>query len=139
MTILDTSVISELMQPAPQRSVVKWLDGRANHSVWTTTINVFEIRLGLKIMPRGKKRRELETEFDALLSQDIEDRVYGFDLLAASESAVIAATGRAAGRTIEIRDLLIAGIVSARRATLATRNTKHFEAVGIEVVNPWTA
>jgi hypothetical protein len=32
---------------------------------------------------------------------------------------------------------MIAGIALARRATLATRNVKHFVDRGLEVVNPW--
>ena len=32
---------------------------------------------------------------------------------------------------------MIAGIVSARHATLATRNLVHFEDLAVPVVNPW--
>ena len=34
---------------------------------------------------------------------------------------------------------MIAGIVKARRATLATRNIRHFEDAGIDLVDPWLA
>jgi predicted nucleic acid-binding protein len=37
-----------------------------------------------------------------------------------------------------VRDVQIAGIVAAHRATLATRNTRHFENVGVELVDPWS-
>jgi predicted nucleic acid-binding protein len=33
----------------------------------------------------------------------------------------------------------IAGIASARKATLATRNTRHFADLGINIVDPWQA
>ena len=59
-----------------------------------------------------------------------------FDRAAAEESAVIAARQRRTGRTVEIRDVEIAGIVAARRATLVTRNTRHFDAIGIDLVDP---
>jgi predicted nucleic acid-binding protein len=32
---------------------------------------------------------------------------------------------------------MIAGIVLANRATLATRNTQHFEDLALPVINPW--
>jgi predicted nucleic acid-binding protein len=32
---------------------------------------------------------------------------------------------------------MIAGIVPARRATLATRNVTHFDDAGIDLVDPW--
>lgn len=46
---------------------------------------------------------------------------------------------RRAGRPVEIRDVQIAGITAARKATLATRNRRHFEGLGINVVDPWSA
>jgi predicted nucleic acid-binding protein len=38
---------------------------------------------------------------------------------------------------VDFRDLEIAGVVAARRATLATRNTRHFQGLGIPLVDPW--
>ena len=34
---------------------------------------------------------------------------------------------------------MIAGIVLASSATLATRNTRHFDDLAISLVNPWEA
>jgi predicted nucleic acid-binding protein len=33
----------------------------------------------------------------------------------------------------------IAGIAAARRATLATRNIRHFADLGVELIDPWSA
>ena len=49
-----------------------------------------------------------------------------------------AARRRREGKSVDIRDTQIAGIATVRRATLATRNTRHFEGLEVEVVNPWT-
>jgi toxin FitB len=43
------------------------------------------------------------------------------------------------GRPVEMRDTMIAGIVMASHATLATRNVKHFEDLASPVVKPWEA
>jgi len=43
------------------------------------------------------------------------------------------------GRPVDLRDTMIAGIVRAQRATLATRNTAHFEDAAIPIVNPWAS
>jgi toxin FitB len=51
----------------------------------------------------------------------------------------MAAMRRRAGRSVEIRDALIAGIVSARKATLATGNRRHFEGFEIRLVDPWSS
>jgi predicted nucleic acid-binding protein len=41
------------------------------------------------------------------------------------------------GRPVEVRDTMIAGIVLANHATLATRNAQHFSDVAATVINPW--
>jgi hypothetical protein len=46
---------------------------------------------------------------------------------------------KAAGRPGDLRDSMIAGIVLARRAALATRNVKHFADMAVEIINPWEA
>jgi predicted nucleic acid-binding protein len=38
-----------------------------------------------------------------------------------------------------MRDAQIAGIIAARRATLATRNIRHFADTGLALVDPWGA
>ncbi len=60
-----------------------------------------------------------------------------FDRTAAKTAAAIAASQRQIGRSVEIRDVQIAGIAAARKATLATRNTRHFADLGINLVDPW--
>jgi predicted nucleic acid-binding protein len=137
--LLDTSVLSELMRREPDARVVAWLDAQPAESVWTTAITVFEIRTGIDLLDAGRRRRELDAAFARLLADDLEGRVQNFDQRAALAAGAIAARRQTAGRTVEIRDTLIAGIVLARRATLATANTRHFDDLQVELVNPWIA
>jgi toxin FitB len=137
--ILDTNVLSALMRTAPAASVVAWLDRQPAESVWITSITVFEARLGLALLAQGRRRRALETAFTRLLEDDLENRVLDFDVAAASSAASLAAERRKAGRPADMRDTQIAGIALARRATLATRNVRHFADFKVPVVDPWTA
>lgn len=137
MIVLDTNVVSALMRREPEPVVVSWLDSLPAESVWTTSVTVFEIRLGLEILVEGRRRRDLEEAFAKALEEDFENRVLPFDEAAAQAAGVIAAERRRAGRSVEIRDVQIAGIAKARKATLATRNTRHFEGCGLVLVNPW--
>lgn len=139
MILLDTNVISALMQRHPEPAVVEWLDGLPAESVWTTSVTVFEVRFGLALLSTGRRRKALEEAFAKALEEDLEGRVLTFDQTAAEAAAAIAAARRRAGRTVEIRDAQIAGIAAARKATLATRNVAHFEGSGIPVVDPWSA
>jgi hypothetical protein len=139
MIVLDTNVLSALMRTTPEARVVDWLDRQPADSVWLTSVTVFEARFGLALLPKGRKRVALERAFDRVLTDDLANRVLDFDHVAAVAAARLAADRRRAGRTVDLRDTLIAGIAQARRATLATRNTKHFEGLDVPVVDPWRA
>lgn len=135
--LLDTNVLSALMQREPDEAVVAWLDRQPSESIWTTSVTVFEVRMGLELLAKGRRRSRLEKEFDRLLAEDLDGRVQFFDRAAADAAGTIAASRQRAGRTVEIRDVQIAGIASVRKATLATRNVRHFEGLGIRLVDPW--
>lgn len=137
MIILDTNVLSALMRQEPDPPVLRWLDLQAPQSIWITSITLFESRLGLALVPDGRRRRALESAFARVLDEDLENRVLPFDSDAAVHAATLAAQRQQAGRPVDIRDTQIAGIAQARRATLATRNVRHFEGLTIAVVNPW--
>lgn len=81
----------------------------------------------------------MEAAFDKVLSEDLDHRVVPFDESAAQAAGRIAATRRKIGRSLEIRDVQIAGIAMARKAAIATRNIRHFEGLGLELINPWSA
>lgn len=137
MIILDTNVLSALMRTAPEAEVVRWLDHQPAESIWITSITLFETRLGLALLPRGRRRQLLELAFDRLLAEDLENRVLDFDSAAAAEAATLAASRQRAGRPVDMRDTQIAGIALARRATLATRNVRHFQDLSVTVIDPW--
>jgi hypothetical protein len=137
--ILDTNVLSALMRTAPEAAVVSWLDRQPADSIWITSITLFETRLGLALLPQGRRRRALEAAFAQLLEEDLENRVLDFDSAAATSAASLAAARQRAGRPTDMRDTQIAGIALARSATLATRNVRHFADLKVPVVDPWTA
>jgi len=137
--LLDTNVLSALMRREADPVVIAWLDALPPESVWTTAITVFEIRFGLEILAKGRRRKALEDAFSRALHEDFDGRVLPFDDAAAQASAVIAARQREAGRPVEIRDVEIAGIAVARRAALATRNTRYFDGAGIALIDPWAS
>lgn len=127
------------MQRHPDPVVVAWLDRQPAESVWTTSVTVFEGRFGIDLMATRHRQRELERALAAALEEDLDGRVAPFDLAAALAAGTIAATRRRAGRPVDIRNLQIAGIAQARKATLATRNARHFEGLALSPVDPWSA
>jgi len=137
MIVLDTNILSELMQTKSDSVVMKWLDTQPLESVWTTSVCVYEILYGINILAKGKRKQFLKEAFEKTFDQDLGGRVLDFDSSAAWESAEISAKLRSEGRPVEIRDVQITGIVATRHGTLATRNTKHFVGTGVSLINPW--
>lgn len=137
MIILDTNVLSALMQQQPDPQVVAWLDDQPAESIWLNSITLFEARYGLALLAPGQRKNMLQERFDQLLQDDLQNRVLLFDANAATHAAQLAADRKARGRPVDMRDTVIAGIARARRATLATRNIRHFDDLSVPVVNPW--
>ncbi len=139
MIVLDTNVISELMCPVPEVCVLEWMDRQPIPSIWTTAVTFYELRAGMLSMPAGKKRTTLSEHFEQWLETVLERRILNFDAAAAEQAAELSAARKAKGRPVDSRDTMIAGMVLANHATLATRNVKHFEDIAKSVVNPWEA
>ena len=59
MILLDTNVLSAVMQRDPPEAVVAWLDDQPASSIWTTAVTVFEIEYGLRRLPEGRRRRRI--------------------------------------------------------------------------------
>jgi predicted nucleic acid-binding protein len=86
----------------------------------------------------GKRRSFLISAFEGVLEK-IGHRVIPFDIEAAERAGDLMASRHRKGRPGELRDTMIAGIALVRHATLATRNTTHFDDVSVPLVNPWSA
>jgi hypothetical protein len=136
--VLDTNVVLALMRNVPEPEVSQWLDRQPSSSIWITSITVLEIQVGLRIMPVGTKQAFFSEGFEGLLNR-IQYRIAVFGEEAARLAADLTAERQKRGRVGEIRDTMIAGIVQAHRARLATRNGSHFNDIGAVVINPWTA
>ena len=137
MIILDTNVVSELLRTAPEPRVVDWLAAQDGATVYLSAITEAELRLGVAILPVGKRRTDLADMIDQIIREDFAGRVLPFDSLAAEAFAAIAAARRAMGRPIAHADCQIAAIAQAVGATVATRNTQDFANCGVKLINPW--
>lgn len=137
MIILDTNVVSALMRPAMNAPVVNWVNRQAAADLWTTSITLMEIRIGLYLMPVGRRRDGLGTGFEALLAGALSGRVLPFDSDAAEAASRIASFQKQRGINIEIGDHQIAGIALSRHALIATRNLKDFRDLDIDLIDPW--
>jgi toxin FitB len=139
MIVLDTNVLSEVLRPVPEPSVLDWLAAQPRASLFTTTVTRCEILYGIRLLSDGKRRKGLWDVASTIFNEDFAGHVLSFDDDAADMFAEIAASRRIAGKPISQFDAMIAAMARSRGAVLATRNMKDFNSCGIEVVNPWTA
>ena len=137
MIVIDTNVISELMRPQPDATVIQWFDQQATSRLYLTTITLAEIRYGLSIMADGKRKQHMSSQFEAYVDRVFEGRVLDFTSEAASRYADIMSYRRRAGLPMSMADGQIAAIASTHHFSVATRNTKDFEDCGLALVDPF--
>jgi len=138
MFVLDTNVLSAMMQAEPAPRVAAWIAGCEVEQLFTVSVCQAEILAGLAIMPRGRRRDLLGAAAEAMFSEDFAGRVLPFDSAAATAYAEIFAQRRATGRATATMDLMIASVARAHGASVVTRDRGGFEDCGVILVDPWT-
>ncbi len=139
MIVLDTNVLSEMMRAQPETKVIRWLDTQDSDGLLLTAITVAEILYGIHRLPDGKRKNGLREVAMMMFNEDFAGRILAFDTWAAAYYAELVTTRERAGRPTSMGDAQIAAICRNTGASLATRNIKHFEETGIELVDPWQA
>ena len=138
MIVLDTNVLSEVQKPAPNDRVMAWLDSQEPGDLYVTAITAEELLFGAFILPVGNRRSRLVGTIKAMLQDDFAGRILPYDGTASLFYAMRVSSARERGITIGHADGQIGAIVAAQKvAKVATRDTGPFEAMGVEVINPW--
>ena len=137
--LVDTNVVSELIRKSPDPAVGDWTATQNLEDIFFSAVGEAELRYGAAILAPGRRRETLLSDIERLLSEAFDNRILPFDSAAARAYADIAASRRSAGRPSQPADCQIAAIARSRGLTVATRNVRDFEDMGIDVVNPWTA
>ena len=138
MIVLDTNVVSEIMRPRPEPAVLAWLDAQAPSELWLTAVGAAELMFGIARLDDGARKQQLARTVSAMLETDFAGQVLPFDLAAASVYAQMVAQRERMGKPIAMADAQIASVCLAHGATLATRNQKHLDGVGLTIINPWS-
>lgn len=139
MIILDTNVLSEMMKSSGHPQVIAWIDRTPRSRLFTTAVSQGEILSGLAMMPDGRRRDELQGRAVALFSLLTADQILPFDSEASVHYARIAGLAKRRGAIVGAFDMQIAAICCANAAPVATRNVKHFESCGVDIIDPWAA
>ena len=135
MYLVDTNIVSELAKKKPNASVIAWMQDHESE-MCLSVITIEEMRFGALNLPEGKRQDMLNATIDAIVEQ-YGERVWPLDVAAAEQCAAYHVKAIDVGRTPTIEDLMIAAICTCHDATLATRNVKDFDYLGVPVVNPF--
>ncbi len=139
MILLGTTVLTELLRPAPEPRLLEWLASRPRSALFTCTITRAELFLGLQLMAEGPRRDGLLEAVRAIFEEDFAGQLLSFDSDAADCYARIAAACRRAGRPIRPFDAMVAAVARSRGASLATHNGDDFIDCGVNLIDPWSA
>ena len=132
--LLDTNVVSELTRDAADPGVLVFL---AEHDdLWLSTVVLHELDYGVGLLPSGRRRDAISSALAAFVAK-YEDRILPVGRLEAAEAATLRVLARRSGRVLDLGDALIAGTAGANDLSVATRNVRDFEGLGLAVVNPW--
>jgi toxin FitB len=135
--LVDTNVVSEWVRPQPDRNVISWLAEVDEDRVFISVISFAEIRWGVELLPVGRRRERLATWLAEELPVRFEERILDIDQRVAETWGVVTARGQKIGLTLGSMDALVAATAEAHNLTLATRNVKDFQRLGIALFDPW--
>jgi predicted nucleic acid-binding protein len=139
MILLDTNVISEPWKPAPDITVLTWLDAQSIETLFISAISIAELRFGIASMPVGKRQSILQDRLEGEVLPLFDGRILPFKVGTSRFYAALMAGGQKAGNAIAKADGYIAATAAENHLAVATRDTRPFEAAGLRVINPWIA
>lgn len=133
--LVDANVLSEPTKPSPHAGVVAWLS-KNERDLAVDPIILGEVRFGILLLPRGKRRTRLERWFDDGIQRLL---CLPWEAETGMRWAALLATLRASGQAMPIKDSLIAATALVHDLVVVTRNGADFRNAGVYVVNPFTA
>lgn len=130
--LVDANVLSEAIKPDPNVRVVEWLQDY-EPELAVDPIILGEVRFGILLLPRGRRRSRLERWFEEGVRRL---QCIPWEASTGLRWAELLATLRASGRAMPIKDSLIAATALSHDLTIATLDRRDFEAAGVTVVDP---
>jgi predicted nucleic acid-binding protein len=131
--LVDANVLCEPTRPEPDRGVVEWLRAH-EREIAIAPIILGEIRFGILLLPSGNRRRQLESWLDEGVKRI---HCLPWDAASGLRWSRLLADLRAKGRSLPVKDSMIAASALVHDLTIVTRNVRDFQSAGVRVENPF--
>jgi hypothetical protein len=131
---LDTDVISQLVKSPGRKEVLEWIEAQRESDLHISVITIMEIRAGITEMSPGRRR----DAYEHFLTQEVMvrffSRILPIDERIADECGRMVGENERRGHHPSATDALLAATANVHGLTIATLNRKHFERLGVELV-----
>ena len=134
--LLDTCAISELRKSKPSASFLEWFNECNEHLLYISSITFGELRFGIDCLSNGKRKNELLIWY-AQLGLSYRGHILSPSLAICERWGALRGERKRIGHPLSMADGLIAATALHESMALVTRNTKDFQGLGVELINPW--
>ncbi len=135
--LLDTNVPSELTHTRPDPRAEKWVYSQNEKSLFLSVVTIGELRRGFVMLPIGKRRTNLERWFHDDLIPRFRGRILPVTRIVADRWGILDGECQLKGTPLNTADGMIAATAIEHGLTVVTRNVKHFDRLGVTILNPW--
>ena len=135
MYLVDTNVVSELRKAKGAYARVRaWADSLPAQSLYLSVVSVLELEIGILLVERRDRKQGavLRAWMDGHVLPAFSDRILAVDTEVAQRCAALHVPDPRSDR-----DALIAATALVHAMTVVTRNVRHFQPLGVAVINPW--
>jgi predicted nucleic acid-binding protein len=134
--LLDTCVLAELRASKGDEGVRSAVAQQPDETLFLSALTVGEIAKGIALLTAGRKKQSLLTWLNGLETK-YSDRILAIDVETGRLWGELTARAQRKGVIIPAVDGLLAATAIQHGLHIMTRNTRHFEASGALILDPW--
>ena len=137
--LLDTNVLSESIQPRPNREVLTWIGRQPDDLLAISIVTLAELRGGALSNPNVQRRAELVQWLDVTIASWLGERTLALTLEVLMDWLDVGRRLRKQGLPRDPADLLIASTARVHNLIIVSRNARDFAGTGVVVYDPWNS